>query len=131
MDSSIDEIIALSDPWAYTCKIWSYAAGHSRILIRVHKNDFSEGDVFYLLFEGVLYIEGATTWHGVGLQIGSPEENLQLLQRIGGYENFPNEYLLEQIMLFKFITTKEPVKILASGIYKSKNIPPDFSWLAK
>lgn len=132
MSSSIAEIMALSNPRAYTCKIWSYAASHSRLLIRVHKDDFAEGASFYLLFEGVLYIEGATTWHGVGLQIGLPEESLQLLRsHIGRHENIPDEYILERIMLFKFITSSGTVKILASGLHKSKNIPPDFSWLTK
>jgi hypothetical protein len=123
--------LEVTDPMSYHCKVWSYFAGHSLLLIRTYEDDFLTGHTFYLVFEGVAYFEGPMTWQGVGYSLGTREECLEILQKAGGSsdKDVPDEALLRQYRLFKFKSPHGEIKILAGDVQKTGSIPGWFSWL--
>jgi hypothetical protein len=132
MDSSIIETLNTADPQAYNCKVWSYLVSHLQLLIRSWKDDFLTGDTFYLLFIGVLYFDGPTIWKSAEFYLGTSDECFKLLQEKRGYNDTPeHRQIAEKTHLFKVETSRGVIRILASNVYKSKDIPPDFFWLRK
>ena len=63
-DYSVENMIIVEEPLSYNCRVWKYVAGHSQLLIKLHKEDFLE-ESLYLGFETVIYFEGPMSWTGV------------------------------------------------------------------
>jgi hypothetical protein len=129
MDATNNAVLALADLKDYHCRVWSYLASHSALLVRAYKEDFQTDDTWYLLFSGVVYFEGPITWVVVDFNFGSPNESLGLIRKSGAFGDMPDDYLLKHYHLFKIKTGNGEVKILASNISRGNEIPGDFPWL--
>jgi hypothetical protein len=131
MTSSAGDTLSIANPQLYSCKVWSYLASHSQMLLRIHEGDFLTGDTFYSLFTGVQYFEGPMRWKGASFQLGTSEESLALLQKRPALVNLPErdlQTIINTTKLFKF-ESQEHVRILAGAVRTSKDIPPGFAWL--
>ena len=124
-----ENFFEIQNPDTHFCQVWSYLVSHSKLLVRVHKENFHD-ESFYLHFEMVQYFEGPLSWTGANFYIGNPDECIKLLQQ-RGLKGVSDDYLLEHFHLYVVdLPNFEAAKILAaSHATQSSFIHLDFSWL--
>ncbi len=134
MSSPNIDLSDITNPSAYHCRVWSYLASHSQLLVRVHKGDFVTGDTFYLLFAEVLYFDGPMSWQGVTFHLGTSEECWELVRKRPGFSEIPQEerlLALKKVRLYTFEAQDCTVRILAGNVHRNKDFPSDFFWLVE
>jgi hypothetical protein len=117
--------IEISEPEAYSCQVWSYRPNHSLLLIRAYRDDSLGPDIYYFLIRSVFYFDGTTSWQGAQFQLGTSEEAIGLLARLGQNADSLEAYF----RLYKFITDRREIRILASDMMVTREIPDWFPWL--
>jgi len=118
--NEIHKDIFIENPEQYDCTLWHYQIGHREMLIRICSRDKpDESNTFFFHFIGVQYFAGPIEWHGASFQLGSNEDLMSILHRLGLtklHQNDPEAlHLMTQMFhLFEVKTASMPVKLVAS-----------------
>jgi len=74
----------LDNPAEYECRAWDYSPSLSRLLLRLTRGDFLEGETRFVIFSTVRYYSGPLAWESAEFTFGTTEEISQLLNQIWG-----------------------------------------------
>jgi hypothetical protein len=113
---------SIVNPQSYHCLVWYYTAHLHELCLRVYQPPFDEGEVFFLVFQGVSYFEGPMgSWESVDFRLGTKEEFDEVMQM--GHINLPqdNEILAahqEHSPLFVIDRPDLKVRIVARDVGK-------------
>ena len=72
----------LDSPAEYACHVWDYSPSLSRLLLRLTRGDFLEGETRFVIFSTVRYYSGPMAWKSAEFTFGSLEEISQLFNQI-------------------------------------------------
>jgi hypothetical protein len=111
-----ENVLELETPERYSCRVWRYAAGHSRLAIALNQDDANSYDPIYAIFEAVDYFEGIMSWKGANLKAASREESIKQKMNIQGtpIAKLPELPYTLPMRLFTFDAANVQIKILAS-----------------
>ena len=128
MNNVLSELFAAIDnPLAYHCRLWGYVPGHSQLLVRVHQGEFLNGEVFFLGFEGVHYVECPTSWIGIDFRLGSPEECKAVIRKANLVISAEMiDVFLNAHHLFVIDRSDCRIQILAWAAHRLSQVPEHF-----
>lgn len=123
-------IFGIETPQLYSCNVFRYHSGLSRLYIRVFKGK-NEAPSFYLFFSDVGYFEGPMNWQSIDFQQATADECLSLMQQTGMVEDFmlddeeTRNALAEAIHLYRVKTPHTIVQIIGGEAVILKELPDD------
>jgi hypothetical protein len=116
-----ENILELEEPEGYSCHIWKYMAGHSRMAIEFRHSDAKVYAPIYAVFEAVDYFEGVMSWTGANFRTASREVSFELKMKLRGtpipISEMPDLPISLSVRLFTFNSAHVQIKILASLLY--------------
>ncbi len=123
-------IFNITQPQRYRCQVLHYHARVSRLYVSVYQ-DQARAPAFYLLFSDVGYLQCPMTWQGVGFDIRTQDECIQLLLDVGligaAVLRFPQAYasITEVVRLYVAETPHQPVQIVAGAASMLHQLPKE------
>jgi hypothetical protein len=131
VETSMSNVFGLQDPQRFSCSIWAYSAGLSRMVIRVsEREDLESAETMYLTFESVRYFEGPVAWSGANFCTGTSIECADILTDIG-FADIPRNELLDILerstRLYIVRVINRSVKLIASKVSVTEETPVLFS----
>ena len=124
LPDNAENVLELETPERYSCRVWRYAAGHSRLAIALNQDDANSYDPNYAIFETVEYFEDIMSWQGANLKVASREESVKQKMNIQGtpIAKLPELPYTLPMRLFTFDVANVQIKILASLLTLTNDI---------
>lgn len=123
-------VFNITRPASYRCQIFHYHRKLSRLYLSVYKGQRNE-PALYILFSDVAYVEAPMSWLGAEFNIGSKQDCIDLMMRVGlvgpAIRQFPDAYasITDYAKLYTVNSPNSVIRIIASSGTLLQSIPAE------